>query len=231
MRLLADSVNLDSFDPSRAVTPGTSSTLPAAGKSGRTTPPALRDDHCDRVIPNRVLGAWKPEGGVQALRRALDATERAQLNRRAFALECALSAVAPSDIDLLDMMLHGLLGGWRNQRRTTDEAEIATVSVLRRLLRGFPLWAIEQGLSRMLLDPRLDPHFVPSDAEIVRAVDVIARPYRLRRDAIKTLLAAPVEAAEPAAPKAARTFAELYADECGRLIDGAALLARHRGPG
>lgn len=141
-----------------------------------------------------MLAAWKPEGQPRRLRRALTATERAQLNRRLFALECALMAFQPIDADVVAGAISVFLRGWPNQRRQSEDGEIATLEGLRYRLRSFPKWAIERGLDDIVQSSKED--HIPPDNKIVDAVRAAVIEYQKRCDAIKELLAAPVE--EPA---------------------------------
>jgi hypothetical protein len=99
--------------------------------------------------------------------------------------------------------LSRMLGGFRSQRTVDDADAVAVLDGLRHVLRGFPLWAIEQGcddihLGRALLDgSRLTRAFAPNDAEIVGVIEQLVAPYRKLLASATALLSAPVQQKDP----------------------------------
>lgn len=204
-----DSANLISSDPSRAVTLVESRTSSVDSPKGLAKPPPLDDPECDRIIPDRLV-SFRSAIGAWELRRAISDDEYAKVYGRLIAIECALVPFSLADRDRVDLALNALLMGFRNQRRQGEDADTATVGVLRVVLRDYPAWAIEETWLRIARQESwLDPHWVPSDAEIAAVAKEVVTPYRARRGAIKALLAAKVALPEPPHPTLAEIEAKL----------------------
>jgi hypothetical protein len=198
MKPISEVVKLSAFKA--AATPAASPTSFVGSPKGVAKPPLLDDPQCDRAIPERLV-SFRSLTGAWELRRPISGVECAKLNERLTELDRALVPFTPGDRDRVDLALNSLLMGFRNQRRQSEDADAVMIGVLRSILRDYPAWAIEETWLRIAGHKSpLDPHWVPSDAEIAAVARDVLTPYRARRDAIKALLAAKVAAPDPPHP-------------------------------
>lgn len=155
--------------------------------------PALVNRDTDLEIPQRVFGAWTPEGGHRELRRPLTDVERAAVQRRKIELSDGLRAFGDLERGLVDGALSVMLGGFRSMRQMGENAE-SIVTVLMHVLREFPCWAIGRACDMIVSgEAALDPTWPPNDAQVYQLVAGIVSPYRKTLTLVEGLLAAPVD--------------------------------------
>lgn len=155
--------------------------------------PAQTDEETDKLA-RRLWSNFKPEFGRRALVRALAASERAALQRRAEALTNSLLPFTPNQRLEVDAAITAMLGGFRALQLSPDLAEI-TVQVILTVLRDFPAWAIKEGCRRIVNNEAgLDRRYAPNDTEIHAVVADVVRPYLQAINTVTALLEAPVEA-------------------------------------
>jgi hypothetical protein len=183
---------------------GTRDLVPASGKalrpssSSRRTSPQRIVARTDIDIPRIVWSSWKEDGRPRELRRALNDSERRELEVRHDELAGALVAHTESDVNRIALAITDMYGSFPAMRARDDETVIARIDSLRRLLAPYPCWAIEQACASIRAhgvyrDGRFDQQWPPSDAEIVHEIRQELAGVQDRLGNIAALLKAEVE--------------------------------------
>lgn len=199
-------------------------------------PPAW-DREADIEIPQRVLGAWTPAGGVRELRRALTPAERETVAARAQALADALHPYTVSERTQVEIAIGGMLAGFRSMRQIGADGE-AVVIVMCNVLRDFPPWAIAQGCIAIAqgraVDEEgkpLDRRWPPNDAQVYAVVAEIVRVHRKNLAQAQGLLVATVEAPEPVRPSGEEIEAALGRPVAPKVLQSTFVAPPERLPG
>jgi hypothetical protein len=180
--------------------PRGSGNLPA--NRSTTEKPPLVDFAADYDIPK----LWRDRdvnGRPRSIARELTPGERARVERRHRELQIGCSPFTPSEEDRVITALSEMLGGFRSLQRQCDEAAVAALTILRRLVAEFPVWAIEEAceaLSRgkaMLDGKRINHDFAPNDSQVYGVIGEILAPYEKLRVRAAALLIAPVRTKDP----------------------------------
>lgn len=177
--------------------------VPGSGKrSLQKTPtlatmPPVANRLTDVDIPLSAWSNWHEDGKARQLRRALTAEERAALEARRDELAPAVAPHADRDADRVALALTDMFGGFPSMRRD-DAGVVARLDGARRMLPGFPAWAIEKACAAIQQngvwrDGAFDRHWPPSDAEIVAEVRDKLRLYGDQHRSAVALLEATVE--------------------------------------
>jgi hypothetical protein len=157
-------------------------------------PPRTVDLYCDVELQS-LFSAWVPTSGKREIVRALTCFERTALTQRAGELQAGLAPYAASERSAVKAGLLGMFSGFRNMRLLGADLE-ATVEILLRVLREFPLWAIRRGCLRIAqCKAGLDGKWPPNDAEVYAVVAEEVRFYRAILASVEALLDTPIEAA------------------------------------
>jgi hypothetical protein len=159
----------------------------------------LVDHAADYDIPK----LWRDKdvrGISRSIARELTPGERARVQRRRDELQIGCSPFLPSEDDRVIAALSEMLGGFRSLQRQGDEAAVAALAVLRRLVAEFPVWAIEEACEALkrgtaILDGRRISHeYPPNDSQVYGVIKEILAPYEKLRISATALLMAPVQA-------------------------------------
>lgn len=180
--------------PSRALRPASGTAV--AGPMVDHLPPVL-NRIADIEIPKRVWSSWQEAGKPKMLRRALEPAEREVIERRVAELTPAVAGYGASDLDRVVVALGDMFGGFPSMRGNEEQA-IARLDGARRMLAGFPAWAIEKGCraiqrNGVWRDGKFDKQWPPSDAEIVAEAQSALRLYSDQHLRAVELLAAEFE--------------------------------------
>jgi hypothetical protein len=163
-----------------------------------TEKPSFIDRVADYEIP-KLWRDWDVRGIPRSIARELSPGERTHMQRRHDELYIGCSSFLPSEKDRVIAALSEMLGGYRSLQRQSEEAAVAALEVLRRLLARFPLWAIEQGCTvisdgaAMLNGRHVGIGWPPDDSQICLLIKEIVAPYEKLRVNAAALLIAPVQ--------------------------------------
>lgn len=145
-----------------------------------------------------MWSAIKIDNRPRAIVRALTVDERSALERRRGDLTSALVPFTDAQTNGVALAISDMFAGFRSATRGYDEeAAVAMIDGIRRMLAPLPAWAIKEGCRAIQRGQAgLDHKFLPNDNEIYEVVDRLARPYRERLRDCEALLNAPVERQE-----------------------------------
>lgn len=178
---------------------------PASGKTSQparlsTSGPQILNPRTDIEIPLSAWSAWKPADGTpRQLRRALTAEERQDLEARRDELAPMVAPYGVRERDEVVLALSDMYGGYTSMRQG-DEAAVARLDSVLRLLSGFPAWAIVKAcrgiqMNGVWREGKLDKRWPPNDPEIIHAVQFETQLYAGQHKSACDLLGATVEEA------------------------------------
>lgn len=161
--------------------------------------PSVLNRMTDIEIPRSAWSNWIPSDGPRKLRRHLTATERSALVHRRQELA---PWVAPfegrQEANRVALAVMDMLGSFRSMRQV-EEAAVAQVDAIQRLLAPFPAWAIENACRSIQQDGvwrngAFDRQWPPNDSEIIAKVRDNLRLYNDQYRSAVALLEAEVDA-------------------------------------